>query len=129
MTGTLMKLETVYKLSLCETLRPRVTESLLTEITAQIVAAFQPHKILLFGSYAYGSPRPESDVDLLVIMDSEQTMHERIIAVTAVAKIPYLPMDILVRTPQEIKERLAKGDFFLKEILMQGRVLYSHDAV
>lgn len=120
--------QAVLKPSLCDTLRPQVTERLLSEITERIVAAFQPQKVILFGSYAYGTPHDRSDVDLLVIMNSEKTSHQRVIAVTEVAEVAFLPMDILVRTPQEIKERLEKGDFFIKEILTRGRTLYSHDS-
>ena len=56
------------------TLRPPVTEALLAGITQRIVAAFQPDQIVLFGSYAYGAPDLESDVDLLVVMDSDEPM-------------------------------------------------------
>ena len=128
MTDALTVSETVYQPSLCDTLRPTVTPALLNTITERIVSTFHPDKIILFGSYAYGTPHSESDVDLLVIMNSDKTPHERIVAVTAIAKIPYLPMDILVKTPQEVNERLAIGDFFIQDILSQGRVLYANES-
>jgi predicted nucleotidyltransferase len=107
-----------------EELRPEVNEGLLADITHRIVEAFQPHKVILFGSYAYGQPRPDSDVDLLVIMDSDEPMIERMLRVSEVARVRFLPMDVLVRTPEEIEYRLSIGDFFLKEIVEKGRVLY-----
>ena len=109
-------------------LRPRVTKSLLAGIVQRIIEKFPAEKIILFGSYAKGAPDRDSDVDLLVVMDSQEPMSQRIRRVTAVAKVRFLPMDIIVRTPAEIDERLAKGDFFIAEILSQGKVLYQRDA-
>ena len=108
-------------------LRPQVTKSLLTEMAQRIAEKFQPQKVVLFGSYAKGAPDQDSDVDLLVVMDSKEPMSERIRRVTEVAKVPFLPMDIIVRTPAEIDERLAKGDFFIADILDKGKVLYQRD--
>jgi predicted nucleotidyltransferase len=110
------------------TLRPPVTEALLAGITRRIVEKFQPYKIILFGSYAYGTPDLDSDVDLLVVMDSDESIAQRIRQVTEVAKVRFLPMDIIVRTPSEMVERLAMGDFFLAEILEKGEVLYRRES-
>jgi len=110
------------------TLRPSVTEALLVGITRRIVEKFQPNTVILFGSYAYGTPDLDSDVDLLVVMDSDESMAQRIRQVTEVAKIRFLPMDIIVRTPAEMAERLAMGDFFLAEILEKGKVLYRRES-
>jgi hypothetical protein len=63
-------------------------------------------------------------VDLLVVMDSKEPMSQRIRRVTEVAKVRFLPMDIVVRTPAEIDDRLAIGDFFIADILSTGKVLY-----
>jgi predicted nucleotidyltransferase len=108
-------------------LRPKVTETLLAEMTQRIVKAFHPDKVILFGSYAYGVPHTDSDVDILVIMASEETMTQRIIRVKDVAKVRFLPMDMLVYTPAEIEQRLAIGDFFIREVLEKGKVLYTRD--
>ena len=109
-------------------LRPPVTEALLASITQCIVEKFQPYKVILFGSYAYGAPDLDSDVDLLVVMDSDEPMAQRIRWVMEVAKVHFLPMDIIVRTPAEMAERLAMGDFFLAEILEKGKMLYRREA-
>jgi predicted nucleotidyltransferase len=110
------------------TLRPPVTEALLAGITRRIVEKFQPYRVVLFGSYAYGAPDLESDVDLLVVMDSDEPMAQRIRRVTEVAKVRFLPMDVIVRTPAEMAQRLAMGDFFLAEILEKGKVLYRRES-
>ena len=109
-------------------LRPRVTKTLLAGIVQRIVEKFRTEKIVLFGSYAKGTPNRDSDVDLLVVMDSMEPMSQRIRCVTEVAKVRFLPMDIVVRTPAEMDERLAKGDFFIADILNTGKVLYQRDA-
>ena len=111
-----------------EDLRPEVTDELLASITRRIVEAFQPHKVILFGSYANGTPHEDSDLDLLVIMDSEETMFQRMMRVDPVARVPFLSMDVLVYTPAEIDKRLAIGDFFIAEVLAKGRVLYQCDS-
>jgi predicted nucleotidyltransferase len=87
-----------------------------------IAQRFQPDKIILFGSYAYGTPNEDSDVDLLVIMPaySQRSKAGRIrMALTA----PF-PMDLIVRTPEEVKWRLEEGESFLTEITSKGKVLY-----
>ena len=91
---------------------------------ADIAAAFNPHSIILFGSHAYGKPTPDSDVDLLVVMPkprrywmhTTQKIHEKVAA--------GFPVDILVRDPAFLRERLHEGDTFLEEITTKGRVMY-----
>ncbi len=107
-----------------ERLRPAVTPELLSDITRRIVEHFHPEKVILFGSYAYGQPHLSSDVDLLVIMESDEPIFSRMGKVHDVARVPFLPMDVIVRTPQELEERLKMGDYFLAEVLAKGRVLY-----
>jgi predicted nucleotidyltransferase len=108
-------------------LRPPVTEALLEEISQRIVDRFQPQRVVLFGSYACGEPTLDSDVDLLVVMESDEPMARRISRVAEAAQVRFLPMDLLVYTPGEIEERLAKGDCFITEILAKGKVLYQRD--
>jgi uncharacterized protein len=90
----------------------------------KIVRELKPEKIVLFGSYAYGTPNPDSDVDLLVIMRTKASIKERSWAVSRLLLPRPFPVDILVKTPAEVKIGLEKGDFFLKEILTRGKVLY-----
>ncbi|MBM4467008.1 MAG: nucleotidyltransferase domain-containing protein [Chloroflexi bacterium] len=101
----------------------RVSETLPAAVE-RIVQELQPEKIILFGSYAYGTPSPGSDVDLLVIMETEASSKERSWAVSRLLIPRPFPVDILVRTPQEIQRALATGDFFIREIIARGRVLY-----
>ena len=103
---------------------PRVTPRLLAGIRDRIVDSFHPQKIVLFGSYAHGKPHAWSDVDLLVVMRSKERMARRIMRVARTAHVRFLPMDVLVFTPQEIRVRLARRDPFIREILSRGKVLY-----
>lgn len=102
----------------------QVTETLLAEITRKIVDRFDPEKIVLFGSRSRGSPRPDSDVDLLVIMDTSESPIQRAVEVKRACRPRFVSMDVLVKTPEEIEARLERGSFFLSEILEQGEVLY-----
>jgi predicted nucleotidyltransferase len=101
-----------------------VTEEILSEISRRIVAALHPQKIILFGSYAYGHPTSDSDVDLLVIMESTQRPADRQSAVTRLVRPRPFPIDILVRTPREVQLAVNLGDAFLTEILARGKILY-----
>ena len=105
-----------------------VTESLLQEITNRIVATFDPEKVVLFGSQAIGTSDADSDVDLLVIMEAEGSSIQRAVAVKRSCRPPFVAMDVLVKTPDEVAAQLQRGNFFLRQILAEGRVLYERDA-
>ncbi len=100
------------------------TKGDLQEVVRRIRRAFDPQRILLFGSYAYGKPIPDSDVDLLVVMESDERPAARSAAIAKALLDISFPMDILVRTPDEIRYRLEIGDHFIREILERGEVLY-----
>ena len=93
-------------------------------IIDRLVRDLQPEKIILFGSYAYGAPTPDSDVDLLVIMDTDAPRKERHWAVSQLLIPRQFPVDVLVKTPEEVEQALAGGDFFIREILTRGVILY-----
>lgn len=102
----------------------RQVDEKLREVVQRIVSVFDPERIILFGSYAYGQPTPDSDVDLLIVLESDQRPAARAASVTrSLRPIPF-PMDILVRTPDEIRYRLEIGDYFIQEILTKGKVLH-----
>jgi len=83
----------------------------------------KPSKIILFGSYASGHPRPDSDVDLLIIMSSrERSAYES--TRIQIQFPPPFPLDLLVRSPEKVRDRIALGDCFIRDILTQGQVLY-----
>ena len=101
-----------------------ITMRAIRAVVQRIIDRFQPDKIILFGSYAYGHPKPESDVDLLVIMETPlRSRQQRLEISRALSPRPF-SLDIIVRTPREVADRLAIGDVFLCEITTRGKVLY-----
>jgi uncharacterized protein len=88
----------------------------------QVAERFHPDKIILFGSYAYGTPHADSDVDILVVMPARNQLDMAV--KISIAIDPPFPLDIVVRTPKNMKWRLEEGDSFLREITSKGKVLY-----
>ena len=101
-----------------------VPRSQIKQFSHAIAEQFRPHKIVLFGSYAYGKPTKDSDVDLLVIMDRTQYRGERMSVRIRHAIPRVFAMDLLVRTPAEVAKRLRWGDCFMQEVIDKGEVLY-----
>lgn len=99
-------------------------EAGLEEIKRRLVKELDPQQIILFGSHAYGQPNADSDVDLLIVMDSHERPVVRAARVSRLLRPKPFPMDIIVRTPEEIRYRLEIGDQFVREIFERGRVLY-----
>lgn len=96
----------------------------IAEIAGRIAREFAPERIILFGSYAYGTPTDDSDVDLLVIMPF--TGHHAAKAVEILERVdPHFPLDLLVRTPAQVRQRLEWNDFFLREVMEKGCILYA----
>ena len=89
----------------------------------RVAAEFHPQRIILFGSYARGEATPDSDVDLLVIMPFRGKGYMQAAKIRMRVRATF-PMDLLCRTPGKVRERLVLGDWFMKEILEQGRLLY-----
>src|SRR5205085_343309 len=96
------------------------------QICERIANRFKPEKIILFGSHAYGQPTLDSDVDLLVVMDFEGSPIQQTIKISRELGL-VTPMDLLVRTPEQIQERLRIEDPFMREIVERGEVMYEAD--
>lgn len=100
-----------------------ISRQQIKKITSKIVDDLRPEKVILFGSYAWGKPNQDSDVDLFIIKKNkkdflkEQQKTRRIIN-------GELPVDILIHTPQEVKKRINLGDFFYINIMKKGVRLY-----
>src|SRR5947199_3741200 len=95
---------------------------LIRRFARQVAERFQPDKIILFGSYAYGTPHADSDVDVLVVMPCRNQIDQACRIDTAFD--PPFPLDLIVRTPHAMKWRLEEGDSFLREITTKGKILY-----
>jgi uncharacterized protein len=91
----------------------------------RLVSELKPEKIILFGSYAYGMPTPDSDVDLLIVMKTRAKAIDRYVAVSNILYPREFPVDIIVKTPKELRDEAGKkSKFFLREIIAKGKVLY-----
>ena len=104
---------------------PNIPLSAIRRFAHKIAERFKPEKIILFGSYAYGTPHAESDVDLLVIMPCRNAI-DQAIRIARDLERPFV-LDLHVRTPYQIRQGLKDPDdrdWFLYEVTTKGKVLY-----
>jgi len=100
-----------------------ISMSQIEELSHRIIKEFHPEKIVLFGSYARGVPTMDSDVDLLIILPFTGRSVNKSVEIRLRVR-PSFPVDLIVRTPEKVRERLEMGDEFMREILEKGNVLY-----
>ena len=94
------------------------------EVVDKIVRMFHPERVILFGSYAYGNPTEDSDVDILVVMPLNGKKPVRQEAEVVLAVHGGFPMDLIVQSPERLKQRIEMQDIFIREIIEKGKVLY-----
>jgi len=95
---------------------------LIQSIANVIKKKFNKEKIILFGSRSYGKAGEGSDIDLFIIMNSDIPVRQQAVLIRKEYRGP-VPLDIIVRTPQQVETRLKLGDFFIRNILQKGIVL------
>jgi len=100
---------------------------MIAEVVNKIKVQFQPQKIILFGSYAWGEPDEDSDLDLFLIMESQLRRDERSRVVQKIFSDRTFPLDIIVYTPKELENSLKRGNPFIKEILSKGALLHEQE--
>ena len=96
----------------------------INKIVSKIVTNINPDKIILFGSYAYGSPNEDSDLDLLVIKDMAVEKHKRGREIRKYLRGTKVPLDLLIYTNEEVEELKNDKNAFISQILEKGRVLH-----
>jgi predicted nucleotidyltransferase len=101
-----------------------VDRAVIDEVVRRIVERVRPQKIILFGSYAYGRPHADSDLDILVVMESELPRYKRAVPIYRALAGLLIPKDVLVYTPQEIESWSAVPQAFITTILKSGQVVY-----
>jgi predicted nucleotidyltransferase len=101
---------------------PNIPMAAIRRFARQIAERFRPEKIILFGSYAYGTPHEESDVDLLVIMPAYDVVNQSIRICNAL-DWPF-SLDLIVRTPKQVERGLREDNWFLRDVIEKGRLLY-----
>jgi uncharacterized protein len=114
--ATLIPIPTVYE-------RDRIPEPAIRQMVQSIAGKFAPLRIILFGSYAFGAEQPESDVDLLIILETTRREIDMALEIRRWLQ-PQFALDLVVITPERLQQRIAWGDSFLREILKKGVVLY-----
>jgi predicted nucleotidyltransferase len=105
------------------TSRDRISPEAINSVVQQIIEKYNPKKVIMFGSYASGQFQPDSDLDLLVIMETRLSGIKQAVEISR--HIQYLfGLDLLVYTPERLEQRISWGDPFLKEIISRGKVMY-----
>ena len=93
-------------------------------ITKKIVKEYNPDRIILFGSYAWGEPGPDSDVDLFIVKETRDSLIERHKKVGRLLFGGGIPVDVLIYTPSQVKRLLDTQDFFIEDVFSKGKILY-----
>jgi predicted nucleotidyltransferase len=101
---------------------PNIPLAAICRFADEVAKRYDPEKVVLFGSHAYGTPHEYSDVDLLVVMPTRDELTQA--ARITLAFEPVFPLDLIVRTPQHLERGLAEGDSFSREIITKGIMLY-----
>ncbi|HSB78235.1 MAG TPA: nucleotidyltransferase domain-containing protein [Candidatus Methylomirabilis sp.] len=103
------------------------SERAIERIVKQIAEGYQPLKVILFGSYAWGEPTDDSDIDLLIVKETSERFIDRWVAVRELIADPErrIPVEPFVVTPEELNRRIARGDQFFRDIVARGRLLYA----
>jgi predicted nucleotidyltransferase len=100
-----------------------IRRSHIKRYATELAQAIRPERIVLFGSYACGKPTGDSDVDLLVVLSHRGHDLEEAVRIRQRLTAPF-PLDLIVRTPENLRNRLEAGDAFLQSVMAQGKVLY-----
>lgn len=99
-------------------------KKVIQQLVDRIHEGYQPEKIILFGSHAYGVPTENSDVDLAVIKDTTKSFHDRNVEVRLLLREATFPIDVVVFTPQEFEQKKTTNPF-LEEIATKGKLMYA----
>ena len=102
------------------------TKTIIQRIVNRLRRDYHPTQVILFGSYAYGHPTRDSDIDLLIVKETKQSFLQRMFEVRRLVSpiLKSYPFDPIVVTPKELQKRLARGDQFLQQIVTKGKTVY-----
>lgn len=105
-------------------MRYQITDQKIAEVAEKIAQEHKPEKIILFGSYAWGKPNEDSDVDLFIVKETDNTRKTAMEIDGSIYPRPF-PIDLLVYTPKNVEKRLKIKDFFISDIINKGKILYA----
>jgi predicted nucleotidyltransferase len=106
----------------------REIEKILDEVKRRIVPRFNPQRIILFGSYAGGQPGPDSDLDLLIVMEVEGSTRQKANEIDMLLADRSIPMDFIVLTPEQYERQKKMVGSIARQIEQEGKVIYEHAA-
>ncbi len=101
-----------------------ISQNKIDDIVNKIAQNYNPEKILLFGSYANGQPNDESDLDFIIIKDTDKPRHKRGREVRKFLIGSMVPIDIKIYTPDEFESEQKSGYSFLSSIIKGTKLLY-----
>ena len=119
----MLKIESIHRSKKCGFIVNQTTQSEIEKFVNKVAQRFKPQQIILFGSHAVKQASSASDVDLLVIMEFEGRPQLQALNIRRQIKREF-PLDLIVRRPSDVEYRLEEGDFFLKDIIENGKILY-----
>ncbi len=102
-------------------------QKIINEVVEKIKNEYQPEKIILYGSYAYGKPNEDSDIDLFIVKDTDKRRVDRFVEVSRLLHDPkpHISIQPMVYTPEEVRKRLAIGDQFVEDVMNKGEIRYA----
>lgn len=103
-----------------------ISDEQIRDYAQRIAEHFLPEKVILFGSYANGQAHSDSDVDLFVIMNFVGRAPQQAYEIRRAIPKSF-PLDLIVRRPQDVEQRLEMGDLFIRDVLSNGKILYEKD--
>ncbi len=101
-----------------------LTDAEIEALIARLATRARPHRIIVFGSYAKGTATATSDLDLLVIRDTDRPMAQRADDLTPICNGYLIPIDLHVYTPEEVREYSKEDYHFLQTVVLTGKVVY-----
>lgn len=102
----------------------QIAQEKIKRVSRAIAKKIKPQKIILFGSFAWGKVTKDSDFDLLIVKKTRRDKHKIQISLGRILFGKGIPVDTLIYTPEEIRKRLKLGDFFIRNIIEKGKILY-----
>lgn len=102
----------------------------IARVVASIAETVRPRRIVLYGSWAYGTPTAESDVDLMVEMDGPGSPHDEGRRIQqAISSLPSRRVHVVVFTPKQVRRDLREHSFFMRDIMLKGIALYEREGM